>query len=103
MNEQEFQAAVERIANSFRNRSVDAAVEERDRINRELAPENLYVDFQGSAGGNARRSLPWQGSVFQTSTLVDDGATVCLSVNKAELLAKRPKSANDHDNKNRIC
>jgi len=52
MGKQEFETAAERITRIFRNRGEEAAVEERDRINRELATENQQLWFQGPAGGN---------------------------------------------------
>jgi hypothetical protein len=72
MNEKEFHAAAERITNTFRDGGFDAAVEERDLINRELAAENLFVDIRGPAGGNTLsfflHSLTTNEELFRITT-----------------------------------
>ena len=52
MNEQEFDAVAAQITNIFWQRSEDAAVAERDRINEELSRQNQRIAFQGPPGGN---------------------------------------------------
>ena len=77
MNEKEFQAAAERITNLFRDRGFDAALEERDLINRELATENLFVDMRTSARDNMLsfflHSLTTSEELFRTTTTGRNG------------------------------
>ena len=52
MEKERFEEIIESLIKTYRNYGQDGLDAERDRINKELAPDLLRLDVQGGAGGN---------------------------------------------------